>query len=258
MTLIIGYKCSDGVVVGADSGATMGDYVSGLRTIMQSVTKLHIAGGKAIVGVSGPVGLGQLFFDSVDNIHNDFRDLDAPTICRKLREEFQKDATIALRMAGLATSVIGAQAQISAITTTLVALAARNEPHLIQFDCQCNPEMATTDLPFVSIGSGQIIADPFLAFLRRIFWKDSLPPISEGTFAVVWTLEHAIATAPGGIEGPINLGVLKIEGTQPVARLLSNDELQEHREVKSQAENYFKKFEQELRPSPRELEPPRP
>lgn len=258
MTLIIGFKCSDGVVVGADSGATMGDYASGLRTIMQSVTKLHTVGGKAIVGISGPVGLGQLFVDSVESIHNDFRSLDAPTICRKLREEFQKDATIALRMAGMAISVIGAQAQVSAITTTLVALAAKNEPQLIQFDCQCNPEMATNDLPFVSIGSGQIIADPFLAFLKRIFWKDRLPSISEGTFAVVWTLEHAIETAPGGIAGPINIGVLKIEGTQPVARLLSNDELQEHREVKSQAENHFKKFEQELRPSPREREPPRP
>jgi len=258
MTLIIGFKCSDGLVVGADSGATMGNYVSGLRTVMQPMTKLGVVGGKAIVGVSGPVGLGQLYVDCVDRIHNDFRNLDAPAVCRMLREEFRKDAEIALHMAAMATRVLGSQAQVGAVTTILVALTAKNEPHLIQFDCECCPEMATNDLPFVSIGSGQIIADPFLAFLRRIFWKERLPSVSEGTFAIVWTLEHAIATAPGGIAPPITLGVLTMEGTQPKARLLSKDELLEHRQVIGQAEDHVREFKQEQRPRATEPEPPQP
>jgi 20S proteasome alpha/beta subunit len=151
MTLIIGFKCSDGLVVGADSGATMGDYVSGLHTVMQPMTKLDIVGGKTIVGVSGPVGLGQLYVDSVNRIHNDFRNLDAPQVCRRLRDEFRKDTEIALHMAAMATQVLGANARAGAITTTLVALAAKNEPHLIQLDCECCPEMATTDLPLICL-----------------------------------------------------------------------------------------------------------
>lgn len=258
MTLIIGLKCTDGLVVGADSGATMGDYVSGLRTIMQPMTKLQLIADKAIVGVSGPVGLGQLYVDCVDRIHNGFRTGNISEICRRLRDEFRKDAEIALHMAGMATQVLGRQAQVGAITTTLVALAARDGLHLVQFDCECCPEVTTSDLPFVSIGSGQIIADPFLAFLKRIFWKDHLPSVSEGTLAVVWTLEHAIETAPAGIADPITIGVLQAEGAQPRARLLSSDELQEHRVMRTQAETHVKKFEEELRPIGGESEPPQP
>lgn len=257
MTLIIGFKCSDGLVVGADSGATMGD-VSGLRTIMQPMTKLQLAADKAIVGVSGPVGLGQLYVDCVERIHTEFRDKDISWICRRLRDEFRKDVEIALRMAAMAIQILGASARAGAITTTLVALAARDGPHLVQFDCECCPEVATKDLPFVSVGSGQLIADPFLAFLRRIFWKDRLPSVSEGIFAVNWTLEHAIDTAPGGLARPITIGELKMEGTQPKARLLSEDELQEHREMRTRAEAHIKEFEELLRPVGGEKEPPKP
>ena len=123
MTLIVGFKCSDGLVVGADSGATMGD-VSGLRTIMQPMTKIQIVADKAIVGVSGPVGLGQLYVDCISRIHNEFRTLDVSAICRKARDEFRKDAEIAMRMAAMAAQVLGASARAGAITTTLVALAA--------------------------------------------------------------------------------------------------------------------------------------
>ena len=257
MTLIIGFKCSDGLVVGADSGATMGD-ISGLHTVMQPMTKLQLVSDKAIVGVSGPVGLWQLYVDCVERIHNQFRDKDISWICRSLRDEFRKDAEVAMHMAAMATQVLGANARAGAITTTLVALAAKDGPHLVQFDCECCPEVTTKDLPFVSIGSGQIIADPFLAFLRRIFWENRLPPISDGIFAVVWTLEHAHATAPGGIAPPITLGVLKMEGTQPKARLLSKDELKEHRQVVGQAENHVREFAQKLRPGAKESEPPQP
>ncbi len=258
MTLIIGFKCSDGLVVGADSGATMGDYASGLRTIMQPMTKLQLVADKAIVGVSGPVGLGQLYKDCVDRIYNEFRTLDISAICRKLREEFRKDAEIALHMAAMATQVLGTNARVGALTTTLVALAAKEGPYLVQFDCECCPEVITGDLPFVSIGSGQIIADPFLAFLKRVFWKKRLPSVSEGIFAVNWTLEHSIDTAPGGIARPITLGELKMEGTQPKARLLSEGELQESKVMRTQAEAHVKKFEQELRPRGGEAEPPQP
>ena len=225
---------------------------------MQPVTKLALVGDKAIVGVSGSVGLGQLYVDAVTRIHNEFRNLDGAAVCRRLRDEFRKDAEIALHMAAMAIQVLGAQAQAGAVTTTLVALATKNEPHLIQFDSQCNPEIATYDLPFVSIGSGQLIADPFLAFLKRIFWKDRSPSVPEGIFAVNWTLEHAIDTAPGGIALPITLGELRIEGTQPRARLLSKEELQEHRVMRTQAETHIKKFEELLRPVGGEKEPPSP
>jgi len=258
MTLIIGIKCSDGLVLGADSGATLGSTVTGLRTIIQPVTKLEQIANKAIVGVSGPVGLGQLYANSVYKLHNSFRDSDGAEVCRKLRDEFRKDAEIALRMAAMAIQVLGSQAQAGALTTTLVALAANDGPQLIQFDCECSPEMATNDLPFVSIGSGQIIADPFLAFLKRIFWEKRPPSVSEGIFAVVWTLEHTIKTAWAGIAGPIRVGRLRMQGTQAEAQILTEPELVEHRINVTEIEKYIQKFPQEQRPTAEEPEPPQP
>lgn len=257
MTLIIGIKCSDGLVLGADGAATLGD-VTGLITVLQPVAKLKIVKEKAIVAVSGPVGLSQLYVDSIDKLCNSFRDCDGPTLCRKIRDEFRKDAEIALHMAALARQVIGNPAQIGAVTQTLVALAAKDGKQLIQFDCECNPEMATEDLFFTSIGSGQPIADPFLAFIRRVFWDKGLPSLADGIFAVVWTLHHAINTAPGGIAEPIELAILKIDGTQAEAKKLTDGELKEHRQHIDEAERYIKKFKEQERPTATEPQPPNP
>ena len=55
MTLIIGVRCSDGVVIGADGAATLGSTLGG-PTVMQPVTKLQILEGTIVMGVSGQVG----------------------------------------------------------------------------------------------------------------------------------------------------------------------------------------------------------
>ena len=257
MTLIIGLKCSDGIVVGSDGAATLGN-IAGLRTVMQPVPKLTIIKDKIIVGVSGPVGLGQLYCDRVDQVSNSLRDDQGPEVCRKLRGAFLQDAEITFKVAALATQIMGPSAQVGALHQTLVALATRGTPHLIQFDYQCAPEMATDDLPFVAIGSGQSIADPFLAFLRRVFWKGCLPTIPEGGFAVMWTLMHAIRTAPGGIAEPIHLALLEMKGTQPSARLLDDKELKEHRVMVEEAERHLNSFSKSLQPGEHEAEPPSP
>jgi hypothetical protein len=59
MTLIVGILCSDGIVMGADGAATLGSF--GNDTVRQPVKKLTAIGNSLIVGVSGPVGLGQIF-----------------------------------------------------------------------------------------------------------------------------------------------------------------------------------------------------
>lgn len=171
MTLIVGIKCSDGIVLGADSAATLGNTL-GVRTVIQPVAKLTIVRGQAIIGVSGPVSTAQLFADRLDAAYNGLRNVGVPEIGRKLRLAFLEDAEVSLRVAGLAQSVVGPTAQNDVICQTLVAIASGRPPSMIQFDYQCMPEMATDDLPFVAIGSGQTIADPFLAFLRRVFWSD--------------------------------------------------------------------------------------
>lgn len=66
MTLIVGIKCSDGIVLGADGAATYG--VLGQQTIRQPVKKLKILESCIVVGVSGPIGLGQRLTATVEEL----------------------------------------------------------------------------------------------------------------------------------------------------------------------------------------------
>src|SRR5262249_21010941 len=110
-----------------------------------------------------------------------------------------------LEIARMTAQSLGASALQSAMMHSMIALLVGNEPCLFHFDQQGSAELATEDLPFVSIGSGQIIADPFLAFIRRLFWKDEPPSIEQGVFAAVWAIQHAIETNAGGVGPPIQI-----------------------------------------------------
>ncbi len=115
---------------------------------------------------------------------------------------------------------------------------------MIQFDTSACPEAATKDLPFLAIGSGQAIADPFLAFIRRIFWPDHEPNLAEGQFAIWWTLNHAIKCSAGGVSDPKQ--IIVIEKNQKgtfVARELADSDMQEHAEAIDAAEAHMRKFE---------------
>ena len=243
MTLIVGIRCDKSVVLGADGAATLGNF--GTHTISQPVSKLRILSGKQVIlGVSGPVSFGQLFADRADKACSALQTTTPVELGRKLRDAFLLDAKSAFDIAGLAARFAGSATQTEVMTSTLVAAAPKGEYSLIEFTYQCNPELATDDLPFKAIGSGQNIADPFLAFLRQIFWPSKLPTLSEGRLAVVWTLTHAIRIAPGGISLPIQVATLEQDDKtkQPIARILSEADLKEHREAISHAEDHLRGF----------------
>ena len=68
MTLIVGINCNDSVVLGADGPTTYSTL--GRPTIRQEAkTKLSIINGCAVLGVSGPVGLGQRLAGELQNLN---------------------------------------------------------------------------------------------------------------------------------------------------------------------------------------------
>jgi hypothetical protein len=195
MTLIVGVKCSDGVVLGADSSATYA--TSGVQpTIRQDTqTKLHVAQDKVIVAVSGPVGLLQSYSDEVDSYLVSKGNKAAWNKTQQAKTElsamFLKHAKPAWEKAQMILPVAGQQAaNVEAGHQTAVAFALEDGPHLLQFTQALNAEEATKDLPFFALGSGQASADVFLAFIRKIFWPDELPSISAGELSVIWTLDE--------------------------------------------------------------------
>jgi 20S proteasome alpha/beta subunit len=235
MTLIIGIKCSDGIVMGADGAATYA--ALGQSTIRQETKKLEIFENCVIVGVAGPIGLGQRIRAEIQALWVDgevkLQDQKSAEVMRIIRGViWNKHIGPEMQVAHIAASVIGPQlAQQSAIASTVVGLPLQESSSLIQFDHQGAPEEASATLPFVAIGSGQPIADPFLAFLRRLFWPDRLPTLNDGIFSTLWTLQHAIQTNPGGVSGPKQIMILEKKNNVWKARELQEAELYEHEEA---------------------------
>jgi hypothetical protein len=100
------------------------------------------------------------------------------------------------------------------------------------------PELKSPKIWFVAMGSGQFIVDPFLGLLRRVFWKEKQPNLTEGKFATTWALQHAVDLNPGGIKDPIHLAVIDKSG----ARMLEKDEIMEHLNSVQAAEDYLANY----------------
>ena len=264
MTLILGIRCGDGIVLGADGSATLG--ALGAQTArQQSVRKLKIIHGRIVFGLSGPVGLGQLLGAHVEEAHNKGHlQHRVEQVAEHLRGAFWKLIEPEMRSATVSQPVVGPQAAASsAVCSTIVALPVLGQPELLQFNHQGSPEIATEELPFVAIGSGQPIADPFLAFIRRVVWCMRPPTIQDGILAAVWTLRHAIETNPGGIAEPMSIVVLKREKDQKgkddfTAREFVPDELDEHREAVEDAESQLAQWRDRmsLKPTAKGPTPP--
>jgi 20S proteasome alpha/beta subunit len=211
MTLIVGIKCKDGIVMGADGAATFGPH--GQPTIRQSVkNKIRRLGAdQGMVGVSGHVGLGQRIIGEIEGLRNagQFKG-SSFQVMTTIRKAIWGHIEVEMQIARAAAQAAGAGALQAVMSSTLAAvLLNAKEPCLFQFDYMAMPEQATDDLPFVAIGSGQLIAEPFLAFLRRIYWPNKLPTVDEGVFAAVWTIQHAILTHHGGVGPPIQVVTLR-------------------------------------------------
>lgn len=244
MTLIVGILNEDGVVVASDGEATLGNL--GTQTVSQQTKKLSIQQDKIVIGVSGPVGLGQLLTGEIDNIYSEGllagkKPVEAMSIItQRFRQHIYPELEAAQR--AQAINGIGGTAAMSAVSFTLLALPVSDEPCLIQFNQQGAAELASEDLPFASIGSGEQTADPFLAFIRRVLWKGKFPNVGDAIFAAVWTIHHVIKVNTGGIGDPIQVIVLQKDGKDWSARELADEELAEVRESIDRMEEHINDF----------------
>jgi hypothetical protein len=195
-------KCVDGVVIGADSVATSS---AGVTPVMQieSNDKIRIFGENIIVAATGAVGYTQRLHLHVEaalkgGVFKNFdRDRRAQNIC----ERFIKD---------LQSSMAPMHPHFGGVNFgALIATEIKGEPCLIEFATDnFRPEYKESKLFYVSIGSGQALADPFLAFVSRVLRRNQLPDVRMGRFGVYWVLSHTINLAPGKVGLPIRIATL--------------------------------------------------
>ena len=244
MTLIIGIRCTDGVVMGADGAMTFA-YGNDSRsaTIMQTYRqkikiydRQHL---KAIVAGSGEIGLSQRFENIVDNQHWSAKSYNKQTIetgtdiASKALKDFAKtklDQELVHQFSALMAMPHKANNKISF--------------ELIEFSSgNLRPEVKQGDNWYVSIGSGKFIADTLLGFMRSVYWKNEQPDSQNGIFVTHLILKLACEMAPSGIAPPIQLAVLSNNNeSQPLARVLTDEELQESLSAVENALEHYGKY----------------
>ena len=215
MTVIVGILCSDGVVIASDSAAT---YSAGaIQTIgQQHVTKIWKIENSVIYAASGAIGIAQLSLNAVEALWK-ARELSSTKVSTPAEAMARISREMVTRVEGIQRSasvlapILGAHvAGQSAMCQSLLTMPFKRKAMLVQFYANGAPELATEELPFISIGLGQQIADPFLAFLKRILWKDRQPTTAEGRLVAAWTVKHVAETIPGGVGGPLQMASLSM------------------------------------------------
>jgi 20S proteasome alpha/beta subunit len=245
MTVLVGVLCQDGVVVGSDSSATFAASAH-LSTIEQPVRKTFVLAPDMILASTGSGGLGQ-------RLEHLLRSLRQQTPNWLERHHQEIILQISAGMIQNMRSTFLPPGQIGA----LVAFACQDTFHLCEFStADFQPEMKTEDTWFVSMGSGQMITDPFFGLLRRTLFRDSRPTLRQGILAACWALDNAIQLNTGGINGPMQLAILsRPDGAGPFhARLLDPDEVREYAAAIQGIEDYLADYRQRL--TPREAKPP--
>lgn len=237
MTLIVGIRCDDSVVVGSDSAMTFG-LMGQLFTIEQPLQqKVEVVDDRMIVAGTGKLGLGQRFVDVASKCLRN-ADLVQDSVL-DLGRMISIDARNDFAQTGAALGEYGA----------LVAIAVGPHAELIEFAVEdLQPELKTTDNWYVAMGSGQIVADPLLGFFRKVFWGNEPPSRQDGVFAMAMVLKLACEMAPVGVAKPLQIATLSAnaEGVF-AARRLSEGELLEHEDNVESAIEHFRQYREALR-----------
>jgi 20S proteasome alpha/beta subunit len=230
MTAIVGVLCRDGLVMGTDSSAT---FTAGVvPTIEQPTMKLSVYADSIIVAGTGEIGLGQRFGLVIEEGYQ-----------QNLFKSTQHHIKVGTELCRQAVQDFASTNVKQGSFGALVGFPLGSKVYLCEFaTSNFQPEFKTETIWYCSMGSGQAITDPFLALMREVFWKDGVPTIQDATFAVTWALDHAVQVNPGGINGPVKIAVLEKQGTKFQARILDEEDLDEHRENIKQAKELLRKF----------------
>ena len=231
MTLIIGVRCNNGIVIGSDGITTR-------PTVEQKTgSKIHDDIGKAVLfAAAGDVAIGQDVLrvlthksrpiNQQNSKYHVVKNHIANTVSGEIKSYVKRieDTLIVADRSSLTK-------EQNIITTAdfiaVIATRIENEPHLFEIDAHGNLLEITPELAFTTIGSGQGQAYPFLEFVRRTAWSGGQPDtIVQGILGVWWTLKYVTAgNSSIGVGEPFSIGVLEQVNGIWEASILESDRL---------------------------------
>lgn len=203
MTLIIGIKCSDGVVFGADSAGS----ITGLTQL--EVKKLFNIGNDILLGASGNSITTQVMKDCIENmLQANSTLLSGNTIGQALSQCIWNTTREATMRAEFMRKQFPNTPVVDPSSASLIGVRLEDTVRLFCVEHGGGYFEVTSKQIFHCTGSGMGPAFPFLSLLKRILWTSELPTVQEAIFATIWTLDHSIQAAPGGIGLPIQISTL--------------------------------------------------
>lgn len=227
MTVAIAFYCSDGVVIGADSMLTpnMGNIAVGHH----KGQKVHILTGPQVFAFAGDQGQAARFQIMAEGSHGMIggvgHTIDYPiALTQSLIQQFH--AT------GIGNSIN---------LNCFLSFHRGSRPELCVFEGLLQPRLMDATHYYAALGSGKLSADPFLRFLVDIFCTNGPPTVKLAVFLTTWAIQHVINTNPGGVAGPIKIGIMQSGPVgEATAHLLSDDEIDDHRQVVDSATDALK------------------
>ena len=239
MTLIVGIKCSDGIVIGADGATTIN---AGNASITQPTTKLQILHNSLVIGMSGHVGLGQKHLNTILNLWTNIGSKGVPEFKDELHRKINLDVL-------MYNGVSQTGAQLTYTSNILLGFPLTQGSELVHCDVYGAVTTVSDAYYFFTIGSGSPTANALMSFFRTIYWPDTMPTVIDGVFAALWTLTHSTSIGGAvGVSEPIQVAVLQhTNGNSPsTARILSDAELHEHRQHIRGIENHMREYTENL------------
>ena len=237
MTVLVGVKCKNAVIIGSDSAVSSGiGGLEGAYTVEHPGQKIDIICDQIIVAGTGAKGLGQRFVGLISDAWAE-------------RVLISKSPIEVGRMIAERSVKNFATTQAPKNYGALVAFPGKHKAELCEFEYgNLQPELKTDDSWYVSMGVAQTVADTLLGLARETFWKHGPPSREDGIFAAIWVLHLTIAMYPTGVSPPIQMAVLEGKaGKDLTARCLSKDEIGQHEAHVSPLMEYIGKYRETLK-----------
>ncbi|MCY4522073.1 MAG: hypothetical protein OXC13_15015 [Caldilineaceae bacterium] len=212
MTTIIGMICSNGVVLGADSASSLppGSEEHTYEITKQKIWISKLKHWRMMAATAGHAARGDWMKLAIERYFKESSDhaLDPIKRACEIRNSILR-----------AQENLGYERPMSNHALIVFAAPDSCPNQILMFSGpKCQPQYFDHRKPFVAIGSGRRTAEPFLEFLRDVFWKEELPSIAEALVYVGWALMHTVSTQGSGSGLPINMCSISSVGSPVVVQ----------------------------------------
>jgi hypothetical protein len=216
MTILVSALCEDGLVIGADSMASLN--LGNTNFVGVDNNKITTIDNTLIIACAGDDNLMSKFINFLNISYNSIREE-----CKNDKDIYSLPQKIGLQFAHYLVNHLQQmptllnQQILNKIATEGFNFSAilgftlnDNNHYLCKYDNRLIPTIIRNDgIWHIIQGSGQLVAEPSMHLVKKLLNIKRKPTVNEASTLVYWTIQHAIEVSSGGIGGDIKIKILK-------------------------------------------------